>query len=83
MSIVRECETFEIAVPYAHLPLFQFVAGKRDTAFAVDVGTTTVVVLLVVFVTGEVLSRAGAFNEQIRLGTTWSRGSRQRISRRI
>ena len=42
--------------------------GARDTAFAVDVGTTTVVVLLVDLVTGEVLSRAGAFNEQIRFG---------------
>ena len=61
-------ETFEIAVPYAHQPLFPFVAGQRDTAFAVDVGTTTVVVLLVDLVTGEVLSRAGAFNEQIRFG---------------
>lgn len=61
-------ETFEIAVPYAHQPLFPFVSGQRDTAFAVDVGTTTVVVLLVDLVTGEVLSRAGAFNEQIRFG---------------
>src|ERR1035437_9765400 len=37
-------ETFEIAVPCAHQPLFPPVAGGRDTAFAVDVGTTTVVV---------------------------------------
>jgi uncharacterized 2Fe-2S/4Fe-4S cluster protein (DUF4445 family) len=61
-------ETFEIAVPYAHQPLFPPVPGRRDTAFAVDVGTTTVVVLLVDLVTGDVLSRAGAFNEQIRFG---------------
>jgi len=61
-------ETFEIAIPYAHQPLFKPVPGARDTAFAVDVGTTTVVVLLVDLVTGEVLSRAGAFNEQIRFG---------------
>ena len=61
-------ETFEIAVPYAHQPLFPFIAGQRDTAFAVDVGTTTVVVLLVDLMTGEVLSRAGAFNEQICFG---------------
>lgn len=61
-------ETFEIAVPYACQPLFPPVAGVRDTAFAVDVGTTTVVVLLVDLVTGEALSRAGAFNEQIRFG---------------
>lgn len=61
-------ETFEIAVPFAHRPLFEFIPGGRDTAFAVDIGTTTVVVLLVDLVTGEVLSRAGGFNEQIRFG---------------
>jgi len=61
-------ETFEIAIPYAHQPLFPVRPGIRDTAFAVDIGTTTVVVLLVDLVTGEVLSRAGAFNEQIRFG---------------
>ena len=61
-------ETFEIAIPYAHQPLFKPVPGARDTAFAVDVGTTTVVMLLVDLLTGEALSRAGAFNEQIRFG---------------
>jgi uncharacterized 2Fe-2S/4Fe-4S cluster protein (DUF4445 family) len=61
-------ETFEIAVPCAHEPLFPPVPGTRDTAFAVDVGTTTVVGLLVDLVTGEVLARAGGFNEQIRFG---------------
>lgn len=61
-------ESFEIAVSFAHQPLFPPVPGRRDTGFAVDVGTTTVVVLLVDLVTGEVLSRAGAFNAQIRFG---------------
>ncbi|MDD5260367.1 MAG: ASKHA domain-containing protein [Methylacidiphilales bacterium] len=61
-------DTFRIDVPCAHQPLFEPVAGKRDTAFAVDVGTTTVAVLLVDLATGEVLSRAGGFNEQIRFG---------------
>jgi uncharacterized 2Fe-2S/4Fe-4S cluster protein (DUF4445 family) len=76
-------ETFEIAVPYAHQPLFgggdasspgasRIAPGasplRCDTAFAVDIGTTTVVVLLVDLTTGEVLSRAGGFNEQIRFG---------------
>ncbi|MCU0751648.1 MAG: ASKHA domain-containing protein [Akkermansiaceae bacterium] len=60
-------ETFEIAVPCAHDPLFT-ASGTRDTAFAVDIGTTTVVVLLVDLTSGEVLSRAGGFNEQIRFG---------------
>ena len=61
-------ETFDIAIPYAHEPLFPAVAGGSDTAFAIDVGTTTVVVLLVDLITGTVLSRAGAFNEQIAFG---------------
>ena len=61
-------ETFEIGTPYRHQPLFPFVSGQCDTAFAVDIGTTTVVVLLVDLRDGKVLSRAGAFNEQIRFG---------------
>lgn len=60
-------ETFEIAIPYAHDPLFP-VVGTRDTAFAVDIGTTTVVVLLVDLENGNVLTRAGGFNGQIRFG---------------
>lgn len=60
-------ETFEIAVPCAQDPLFP-ADGARDTAFAVDIGTTTVVVLLIDLTNGEVLSRAGGFNEQIRFG---------------
>ena len=60
-------ETFEIAVPYAHDPLFP-AHGTRDTGFAVDIGTTTVVVLLVDLANGEILSRAGGFNAQIRFG---------------
>ena len=59
-------ETFRIEIPCAHQPLFP--TGARDTAFAIDVGTTTVAVLLVDLASGEVLSRAGAFNEQIRFG---------------
>ena len=61
-------ETFAIGIPYAHQPLFTPVPGGRDTGFAVDIGTTTVVVLCVDLVTGAILSRAGGFNEQIRFG---------------
>jgi len=60
-------ETFEIAVPCAHDPLFA-PTGTRDTGFAVDLGTTTVVVLLVDLASGEILTRAGGFNAQIRFG---------------
>lgn len=60
-------DTFEIALPCAHDPLFP-ANGPRDTAFAVDIGTTTVVVLLIDLTNGEVLSRAGGFNAQIRFG---------------
>ena len=61
-------DTFRIDIPCAHQPLFEPQPGGRDTGFAVDLGTTTVALLLVDLVTGEVLSRAGAFNEQIRFG---------------
>jgi uncharacterized 2Fe-2S/4Fe-4S cluster protein (DUF4445 family) len=60
-------DSFHIDVPYVHQPLFRKTAG-RDIAFAADVGTTTVAVLLVDLSTGAVLSRAGAFNDQIRFG---------------
>jgi uncharacterized 2Fe-2S/4Fe-4S cluster protein (DUF4445 family) len=62
------CDSFEITIPYAHDPLFEFVPGQGDTGFAVDVGTTTVAVLLVDLATGEVLSRASGFNAQIGFG---------------
>ena len=60
-------ETFSIDVPYGLDPLFPAAAG-RDTGFAVDIGTTTVVVLLVDLTDGKILSRAGGFNAQIRFG---------------
>jgi len=61
-------DTFRINIPCAHQPLFEPQPGGRDTAFAVDLGTTTIAVLLVDLFTGEILSRAGGFNEQIRFG---------------
>lgn len=61
-------DTFRINIPCAHQPLFDPVPGARDTAFAIDIGTTTVAVLLLDLATGGILSRAGGFNEQIRFG---------------
>ena len=61
-------DTFRIDIPAAHRPLFPPVCGGPDTGFAVDIGTTTVVVMLVDLVTGKILSKAGAFNAQIRFG---------------
>ncbi|MCF7675262.1 MAG: ASKHA domain-containing protein [Akkermansiaceae bacterium] len=60
-------ETFELNVPYHLDPLFA-ATPERDLALAVDLGTTTVVVMLVDLTTGTVLSRAGGFNAQIRFG---------------
>ncbi|MFO1523363.1 MAG: ASKHA domain-containing protein, partial [Kiritimatiellia bacterium] len=61
-------ESFRIDIPAAHRPLFSPQPGVRDTGFAVDIGTTTVVVMLVDLVTGAILSKSGAFNGQIRFG---------------
>ncbi|MDR1145682.1 MAG: ASKHA domain-containing protein [Verrucomicrobiales bacterium] len=61
-------DSFNTDIPYAQAPLFEPIAGGRDTAFAVDLGTTTVAVLLVDLATGDVLARAGEFNAQIRFG---------------
>jgi uncharacterized 2Fe-2S/4Fe-4S cluster protein (DUF4445 family) len=56
-------DTFCIAVPYGHQPLYE-----GSIAFAVDVGTTTVALLLLDLENGEILARASSFNEQIRFG---------------
>ena len=60
-------ESFQIEAPFALDPAIP-LAPPRDTAFAIDVGTTTVVLMLVDLASGEILSRAGGFNAQIRFG---------------
>jgi len=60
-------ETFFIDVPCGLSPLIPARPGK-DTVFAVDIGTTTVVVLLADAATGGILARAGDFSAQIRHG---------------
>ena len=55
---------FRLNIPWAHDPL---VPEARYGA-AVDVGTTTVALLLCDLATGRVIGKASAFNEQIRFG---------------
>lgn len=57
-------EEFRVNIPWAHDPLGR---GARLGA-AVDVGTTTVALLLCDLATGSVLAQASAFNAQIRFG---------------
>lgn len=59
---------FNLAVSRVDDPLFEAVPGRLDAAFAVDIGTTTVDLLLVDLPTGGILSRAGGFNAQLRFG---------------
>lgn len=61
-------DSFEINVPVVLDPPWPVVVNEKDTALAVDIGTTTVAVALVDLVRGEVLARAGDFNAQIRFG---------------
>jgi uncharacterized 2Fe-2S/4Fe-4S cluster protein (DUF4445 family) len=61
-------ETFRIDIPFGNQPLVAPIPYVKDLGVAIDLGTTTVVVLLVDLATGEILSRAGAFNQQIRFG---------------
>ncbi|MCX6865010.1 MAG: 2Fe-2S iron-sulfur cluster-binding protein [Verrucomicrobia bacterium] len=70
-------ETFEIAVPFTHQPLFRPVPGRRDTAFAVDVGTTTVVVLLTDLVTGRAHSTRKSASAITSSHASTPRGTRQ------
>jgi uncharacterized 2Fe-2S/4Fe-4S cluster protein (DUF4445 family) len=61
-------DNFSINVPFDIDPPFAVERGRADTGFAVDIGTTTVAVVLVDLGNGTVLSRAGAYNAQIRYG---------------
>ncbi|MFT3781333.1 MAG: ASKHA domain-containing protein [Nibricoccus sp.] len=61
-------DTFAVNTPVALQPLWNAEPGVADTAFAVDIGTTTVAVAVLDLVSGSVLSRAGDFNAQIRYG---------------
>lgn len=62
------CESFVSKVTGADFPLFPPKPGQSGIGFAVDLGTTTVAVLLVDLRTGAIVSRASAFNAQIRYG---------------
>lgn len=62
-SIVDE---FRLMVTVGRNPLFQAPPG--GVAVAVDIGTTTVAVVLFDAATGAILARSTAFNGQIRLG---------------
>ena len=66
-TAAKVADTFAIDVPYVLEPSLP-LSSRRDTGFAIDLGTTTVAVLLVDLPSGEVLSRAGALNAQIRFG---------------
>ncbi|MEM7624121.1 MAG: ASKHA domain-containing protein [Planctomycetota bacterium] len=65
-------DNFRINVPYARAPLEPSDNGNgEDTCHlgvAVDIGTTTVVVLLVDLSNGEIVARASDFNRQMHLG---------------
>ncbi|MCC6579229.1 MAG: DUF4445 domain-containing protein [Phycisphaeraceae bacterium] len=65
---------FKLNVPYAHDPLWQpaegiyAAGGKADLGVAVDIGTTTVALLLVDLANGEIVGKASDFNAQMDLG---------------
>lgn len=66
---------FKIRVPWAHNPLWRGDEAGRaggtggpPLGFAVDVGTTTVALMLVDLDSGRVLAKASAFNKQMRYG---------------
>ena len=56
-------EDFQIKVPVGDEPLF-----PSEYGLAIDIGTTTVVVLLAELATGRILARVSDFNQQIRMG---------------
>ncbi len=60
---------FALQVPYAHDPLLPLQPdGKQTLGVAVDIGTTTVAVMLIDLATGQIVGRASSFNRQMHLG---------------
>ncbi len=59
---------FQLRSPLSYRPLAEPSPGKKDLGLAFDIGTTTVVALLVDLNTGGMLARASAYNAQIRYG---------------
>ncbi|MCC7146239.1 MAG: DUF4445 domain-containing protein [Phycisphaeraceae bacterium] len=59
---------FDLRIPYAQDPLVPAGSAGSDLGAAIDVGTTTVVVLLVNLSDGRILARTSAFNRQMYLG---------------
>ncbi|MEZ5276055.1 MAG: ASKHA domain-containing protein [Opitutaceae bacterium] len=60
-------DDFVIRVPVGRAPLVEPV-GAKDLGLAIDIGTTTVAVLLTHLESGEILSRASGFNQQMKHG---------------
>lgn len=60
-------EDYVIRVSTGQEPLVKPV-GSRDLGLAVDIGTTTVVVLLTELESGQVLTRASGYNQQMKHG---------------
>jgi uncharacterized 2Fe-2S/4Fe-4S cluster protein (DUF4445 family) len=60
-------ESFAIDVPVVLDPVVAPLPGK-DLAFAADIGTTTVAVVILDLASGKILARAGDFSAQIRFG---------------
>lgn len=62
--VVQIADEFKIRIPIAQAPLFD----SPSIAVAVDIGTTTVAVLLAEVETGRILARATGLNRQVSLG---------------
>ncbi|QQE12023.1 DUF4445 domain-containing protein [Planctomycetota bacterium] len=58
---------YRINIPFAHQPIFDFTATNHY-ALAVDIGTTTVAMMLIDLNDGKVVSKASSFNNQMHLG---------------
>lgn len=63
-SVLDSCK---INIPFAHQPLCP-VTDQRHMALAVDIGTTTVAMMLIDLRDGNTLGRASAFNKQMHMG---------------
>lgn len=60
--------SFTVKIPTAQDPILALIPGVQDHGFAIDLGTTTVVVALVDLRSGTIIAEQSAFNRQIELG---------------
>ena len=70
VKVTRQARGFELACdpPYGPVPLKSWEPGFRPKGLAIDIGTTTIVLLLIDLETGEIMASEAGLNPQVANG---------------